>query len=214
MSQSMSPDRKVNVTGIIRWVSVLEARASSFAPDKEKFSLQLIVPKDDPAVANLRKAVDAAIADKWGSKPPKTLRFPVRDGDEKAHDGTYLKTDEMYRGAYYINASSTRKPMAVWGKEKRQITPEDQLDGRKAVVLLSAFAYDATVNSGVSLGLDGVWVIGRGIEIGMGAMTAGRLSGVSADVDDALDAPAGLSGDIDTADMGLIRSRGFAEAPF
>ena len=72
------------------YVHLLEPRAAAEGAEA-KYSITLIIPKTDEAgIAAIKAAMKAAVTKKFGDKPPKGLRNPLRDGDEKdAESGEY-----------------------------------------------------------------------------------------------------------------------------
>lgn len=82
-----------------------------------KFSAQIIIDKKDAkSIAAINAAVDAALADEFGSKRPANLKLPLRDGDlEFEEKGEHLK------GHWFFNVSSKQKPSVV-GAEKDEFT--------------------------------------------------------------------------------------------
>lgn len=97
------------VTGKVRF-----SYANVFTPKaieegaKEKYSVALLIPKEDKAtVKKINAAIEAAKElgkAKFGGKIPATLKLPLRDGDEERPE------DETYAGMYFINANSDSKP--------------------------------------------------------------------------------------------------------
>lgn len=71
----------------------------------EKYSVSVLIPKDDKETINaIHAAVDAAIEEgiaKFGGKKPNkaAIKLPLRDGDVE-------RDDEAYKGHYFINANS------------------------------------------------------------------------------------------------------------
>ncbi len=78
----------------------------------EKYSVSVLIPKDDTATVNaINAAIDAAIEDgiaKFGGKKPNkaAIKLPLRDGDVE-------RDDEAYKGHYFINANSNTAPQIV-----------------------------------------------------------------------------------------------------
>lgn len=78
----------------------------------EKYSVSLLIPKDDKETINaIEKAIDAAIEEgigKFGGKKPNkaAIKLPLRDGDIE-------RDDEAYKGHYFINANSVTAPQIV-----------------------------------------------------------------------------------------------------
>lgn len=99
----MSQQTKI-VTGIntrLSYANVWEPK--SINGGKEKYSVNLIIPKSDQkTIAAIEKAIDAAIQEgigKFGVKKPNkaTLKLPLHDGDVE-------RDDAAYKDSYFINA--------------------------------------------------------------------------------------------------------------
>ena len=118
-----------------------------------KYMTNVIIPKDEKKTVNaintaIEEAKKAGIVGKWGGKEPKKLEMPLHDGDEK--------DDEVYEGAYYVNAKSSTRP-GVCDKHKVAITDEDEVySGMWAYVSVTFYAYDVNGNKGIACGLNNV----------------------------------------------------------
>lgn len=77
---------------------------------KELYSMQILIPKADPAVkATIEKAIRAAADTKIAGKAiPSIWKLPLRDGDEEWED-----KGEVVKGHWFLNCSSVRKPQVV-----------------------------------------------------------------------------------------------------
>ena len=138
------------VTGTVRF-SYLNVFKKSVLDDK--FSVTLLIPKDDKKTLNaIKKAIDTAkkegIKEKWKGKEPKDLWNPLRDGDEE-------KADEHpeYAGMYFLKAKSDSKPILL-DEYKDEILDETELySGCWGRANISFFAFDNNTK-GVSAGLN------------------------------------------------------------
>lgn len=81
-----------------------------------KYSVSLIIPKDDTATVNKINAAIQAAYEEGQSKlkgngksvpPLSALKIPLRDGDIERPD------DPAYAGCYFVNANSASKPGVV-----------------------------------------------------------------------------------------------------
>src|SRR5437773_1572963 len=93
------------------------------AGGKKQFSASFILPKDHPAVAEVRKALSESATEKWGEKGPKLLdtlfrddRLFMHDGDRKDYDG--------YAGNYFVRANANTRPL-VLDRNKVPLTAQD-----------------------------------------------------------------------------------------
>jgi len=157
------------------YVHLLEPRAAAEGAEA-KYSVTLIIPKSDEAtITAIKAAMKAAVAKKFGDKPPKGLRNPLRDGDEKDNDsGEYLKGEE-FNGNLYISASSKKPVRAFAGKARLPATEEHLQSGNYGAAELNFYGYDAAGNRGVAAGLNGVWVTRKGEPLGAGSTDWGVI---------------------------------------
>ncbi|MGG1601189.1 DUF2815 family protein, partial [Paenibacillus naphthalenovorans] len=152
------------ITGKVRlsYCHIFEPRPDDNG--EEKYSVSILVPKDDKdTLRKIKAAVDAAVeqgkSSKWGGKVPANLKKPLRDGDEERPD------DEAYAGHYFFNATSKTKPGIAKpvgkgpdGKVKfQEITDSTEVySGCYAKVSINFYPYDAKGNRGVAAGLNNV----------------------------------------------------------
>lgn len=137
--------------------------ASSFEGQEEKYSVTIMIPKDDAdTLAILRKAEKNVFeAEKTGKlKGTKLGNFRnalIRDGDEDFDLDKYPE----YAGHFIVTASSKQKPV-VLDKYKNEITDENEVySGVYARVQLNIFAYN-NKSKGISAGLNAVQVVAKG----------------------------------------------------
>lgn len=148
---------------------------------------------------NLRRAVHAAIVEKFGADKaadPKfvsSLRLPFRDPSEKDYDG--------FDGEIFIAAwrkGSDTKPGIVDKHGAEIIAPVDVWAGQLASFTVRPFGYDKSGNKGVALGLEHVMIAKSDMPRIDGRRTAkAAFEGSEADVDAQL-AAMGLAGDPST----------------
>lgn len=103
------------ITGKVRfcYVNVFEPTAMNEG-ETPKYNVCIIISKSDTAtIDKIKKAIEAAkvagkakLADKKGNIPS-NIKLPLRDGDIDRAD------DPAFENAYFINASSMRKPSIV-----------------------------------------------------------------------------------------------------
>jgi hypothetical protein len=166
----MSKNKNINpckvITGIVRlsYANVWEPKSINGGP--EKFSVSLIIPKDDTKTLDeINAAVDAAIDEgkgKFGGKAPakSALKLPLRDGDTDRPD------DEAYQNAYFVNANSNTAPQIV----DRQVNPilerSEVYSGVYAHVSVNFYAFNSNGNRGVACGLGNIQKIRDGEPLG------------------------------------------------
>lgn len=157
------------VTGQVRfsYAHVFTPTSMDDSDDKKKYSVSIIVPKKDKTtLAKLEAAIEAAVADglssKFGGKRPKNLKLPLRDGDEERED------QEEYQNAFFLNASSTRKPGCV-DIDLNPILDDDEFySGCYGRASLKFYAYDSNGSKGIAVGLNNVQKLKDGERLGGG----------------------------------------------
>lgn len=120
---------------------------------KEKYSIQIIIDKDDPQVNLIREAVISVAKSTFGEKVKLgALKMPVRDGDTE-RDG------KEYEHKFFLNANSSRAPQIVnrFGK----IATEQDLDeycysGATFHVSVNIYGFDFGGKKGIAVGLNNI----------------------------------------------------------
>lgn len=157
---SAQQDTKVLI-GVVRF-----SYCHLFSPDSinggdPKYSVSLIIPKSNTKLVEtvkqaIRNAYDYGLRAKWNGKAT-GWKNPLRDGDEDRPD------DEAYKDAYFINASSNRKPEVVKpgtvnGKRTVvAITDEEEVySGCFGYASVNFYPFAASGNKGVAAGLNNV----------------------------------------------------------
>jgi hypothetical protein len=128
----------------------------------EKYQCELIFEKG-ANLAPLKEAIKTAIKNKWGDKPPKNLRIPLRDGD------TDREGKDGYEGCMFISARSKDRPGVVIGPHRDICTPDREHEvygGCYVRASITAFAYDTAGNKGVAWALNNVWKLRDGEPFG------------------------------------------------
>lgn len=184
MSTTTAPNLTKVVTGKVRlsYAHLLEPTAIEEGQDK-KYSVSLIIPKDDEAtLKKIEAAVNAAKEQgksKWGGKIPAKLKLPLRDGDEERPD------DEAYKNSFFLNCSSKNKPQIV-DKSLNEILDADQIySGMYARVSLNFYPFDTSGNRGIAVGLNNVQKLADGEPLS-GRTSAAEDFADSAEDDDLL----------------------------
>lgn len=144
-----------------------------------KFSATLIIPKDHPGVAELKKALFAAGGEKYPSAFgaagwPKGYTCALKDGDTDTNSSgeTLAAKNPEYAGCYVLKADSTRRPVVV-GRRRESITEADGViySGCYVNVSLAAAAYEfGKVKKGVKCYLNGVQFVADGERFGGDAL--------------------------------------------
>lgn len=131
----------------------------------EKYSVSVLIPKDDKATIDaINTAVDAAIDEgisKFGGKKPNkaAIKLPLRDGDME-------REDEAYKGHYFINANSNTAPQIVDRAVKPILDRREVYSGCYARVSLNFYAFNSNGNKGVACGLGNIQKVRDGEPLG------------------------------------------------
>lgn len=174
------------------FVFVTEPRKEEDGSDG-KYGVQILLPKDDPQVKKLKKAIKQALVEKHGENAANRLakyKLPLRDGDEERNeDGDQPE----YEGMYFMNANSARKPGIV----NRNNEPADPIDleeycysGAYFHVSVSVYGYDSVNGSkpGVALGLNNIMLRKKGERLDGSVSATSEFSDyASDDMDDDFD---------------------------
>ncbi len=160
----MTTEHKTQVTttgGRIRfsYAYILEPRADKSG--ESKYSVSLIIPKDDKVTIDRIKAAIAAataqgVEKKFNGKNPAspTFKNPLRDGDlERPEDPTY-------RGCFFVNATNRHRPV-IADATGRPLQPLDLTDdsiysGCYGNVAVNFYPFNFEGTIGVGCGLNGV----------------------------------------------------------
>jgi hypothetical protein len=131
-----------------------------------KYSLMVLIPKDDKATIKALRAAEAEAkeagkATKWGGKIPSNLKASIiKDADE---DGTAEDYPER-AGHYYMTVSADlqHKPGVVDKNNQEVIDQSEVYSGVFGRVSVTAFPYNTSGSKGVTFGLNNVQVYGYG----------------------------------------------------
>jgi len=150
----------------------------------EKYSISLLIPKDDEkTVAKIEAAIEAAIENgkaKLGKFVKSKLKTPLRDGDEERPD------DAAYEGMYFLNATSNTRPGIIdrnkvkivedpddpkheIDQEAGEVSEEEFYSGCYCRASLNMFAYNTQGNKGVGCGLNNLQKLDDGERLAGGA---------------------------------------------
>lgn len=169
MSKNFKNPTKV-ITGVntrLSYANVWEAKSiNGGAP---KYSVSLIIPKDDTVTVN---KVNAAIQSAYeegesklkgnGKSVPalSVLKTPLRDGDVERPD------DEAYANSYFINANSATAPGIVDADRQPIINRSEIYSGVYGRASISFYAFNSNGNKGIACGLNNLQKIKDGEPLG------------------------------------------------
>jgi len=130
---------------------VFEARETQSG--EMKFSTSMIFPKADKAkLKGVAQAIINAASRKFGTDPkkwPKTLKCPIRDGDEE-------REGKEYANSVFMNAGNKSAP-GVIDKNGMALTGSDEFySGAYGRASISFFPFDVKGNKGVGAGLNNI----------------------------------------------------------
>lgn len=153
-----------------------------------KYSCCILIPKSDTETLGLirdaiKAAAQAGAAQHFNGKVPAAYKHPLRDGDAELESGQ--KTGDEYKGHFFLNCSSKRRPQVI-NRMREPITDETQLyGGIKGLVVLNFFAFSGKGLRGVAAGLNAVLKTADGEPLGGGGLNIDAAFG------DVLDGGAG-----------------------
>lgn len=159
MANTNSNATKVVVSCRISFANIWEAR--SINGGDEKYSVSLLIPKEDKAtLTKIHKAIEAAKeatkSKKWNGKIPANLKLPIHDGDIDRPD------DENYAGCFFFNATSKDAPQIVDRKVQPIIDPMECGSGDYCNVSVNFYGFAASGNKGVAAGLQNIQLVRHG----------------------------------------------------
>lgn len=158
------------ITGVnTRWSYANVWDPKSIDGGKPKYSVSLIIPKDDTATVNKIKAAIQAAYEEGQSKlkgngktvpPLSAIKNPLRDGDLEKPD------DEAYAGCYFVNANSATAPGIV-GRDRQPIIERSEVySGVYGRASISFYSFNVNGNRGIACGLNNLQKIRDGEPLG------------------------------------------------
>lgn len=150
------------VTGKVRLVYPYLFQPRPNDEGKEKYSVQIIIPKSDTkTVKAIKDAMIEAAKTRFGNDVNlRDVYMVLRDGDEEGKG-------EAYDRAYFANCNNQSKPGVVDENLQKVIDPDKVKSGDWGRVSLNAYAYTYGKNTkGVSLGVNNVQWLEEGEPVG------------------------------------------------
>ena len=139
--------------------------ASGFEGQDPKFSVTMLWDKDED-LSKLKAACDAAVAKKWGEKPPANISMPMKDGDGKL-DKEGNQRPEYAGKKYAIAKAKPEDAPHVVDLEKNPILDKTGVyGGCEMRAAVSAYAWTFAGKHGVSLYLGNIQRTGDGEAFG------------------------------------------------
>lgn len=175
--------KSVNKTKLITpkfracFVTLFEPRAMEEGK-KPSYSVTMLFDRKTD-LTPLRQAVKAAIAKKWGNKPPKMLRDPFRDAGEKSEEYEGFK-----KGMTFVTARSYDKPQVVDQDVDPIVDKKEVYSGCYCRASITAGAYDQAGNKGVAFYLNNVQKLADGEPLGGSSRAEDDFKPVGSDDDE------------------------------
>ena len=158
------------ITGVnTRWSYANVWDPKSIDGGKPKYSVSLIIPKDDTATVNKIKAAIQAAYEEGQSKlkgngktvpPLSAIKNPLRDGDLEKPD------DAAYAGCYFVNANSATAPGVVDADRQPIIERSEVYSGVYGRASINFYAFNVNGNRGIACGPNNLQKIRDGEPLG------------------------------------------------
>ena len=167
MAKAMNPT-KVITGPETRWSYANVWEAKSINGGAPKFSVSLIIKKDDPTVEKIKAAIRAAydegqakLKGNGKSVPPlAAIKNPLRDGDLERPD------DPAYAGAYFVNANNQTAPGIVDADRQPILEHREVYSGVYGRASISFYAFNSAGNKGIACSLNNFQKIHDGEPLG------------------------------------------------
>lgn len=165
----MEQNTKVITGKRTRWSYCAVWEPRSINGGKAKYSVSLIIPKDDKAtIDRIKAAVEAAYKEGEGKlrgtgktvPPLKSLKLPLRDGDAERPD------DPAYANSYFVNANSDTAPGIVDAQKQEIIDRSEVYSGCYGRASINFYAFNANGNRGIACGLNNLQKLADGEPLG------------------------------------------------
>jgi hypothetical protein len=152
------------ITGKVRFSYANVFEPKSINGSDPKYSVSLIIPKEDKVTIDKNKAaIEVAKKEglsKLGGKIPANLKTPLRDGDIDRPD------DPAYADSYFVNANSTIRPGIVDANLQPIIDSTEFYSGCYGRASIVFYAYNANGNKGIACGLQNLQKLEDGEPLG------------------------------------------------
>lgn len=152
------------ITGKVRFSYANVFEPKSINGSDPKYSVSLIIPKEDKVtIDKIKAAIEVAKKEglsKLGGKIPANLKTPLRDGDIDRPD------DTAYADSYFVNANSTIRPGIVDANLQPIIDSTEFYSGCYGRASIVFYAYNANGNKGIACGLQNLQKLEDGEPLG------------------------------------------------
>ena len=173
------------LTGEVRlsYANLVEPKPNKNDPNgTPKYSVTLLIPKDDVAVKqNIDSSIEAvaseAVSKSWGGVRPPVMPISIHDGDGVRDNGTPY--GEECKGCWVVTASSKQKPQVVHQSDiNTELLPQDIYSGMYARVTINFFAYNRAGKRGIGCGLGNVMKTREGDPLSGSVSAASDFAGI------------------------------------
>lgn len=150
-------------TSLVRLSYARLFKPEAFGESEPKYSVTLMIPKEDTAtIEAIKKVAKEAATQQFGAKLPKFKNPLIKDGDED---------ENAQNHGYYLVRASTKKAPGVVKIQNGSPVPlqENEIkSGDWALVTIAIFAYDKALNKGISAYLNNVLLVAQDEALGGG----------------------------------------------
>jgi len=169
MSKNYTNPTKVITEVNTRWSYANVWDPKSINGGAPKFSVSLIIPKDDTAMVNkIKEAIQSAYEEGQsklkgnGKTVPalSILKTPLRDGDLERPD------DEDYANCHFVNANSASAPGIVDADRQPIIDRSEVYSGVYGRASINFYAFNSNGNKGIACGLNNLQKMKDGEPLG------------------------------------------------
>ncbi len=123
-----------------------------FKGSEPKYSVVCLFPEGEK-LNDIQASIKAVIKEKWGDNPPKKLKLPIHDQEEKE------EYDGYEAGSLYCTLSSKYAPQIIMPDKSPLVADDEVYSGRWARATCNVYAWDNDFGKGVSIGLKNVQLL-------------------------------------------------------
>lgn len=158
----------LNITGRLSFEHVFQPGTDKDGKNPS-FSATILMPKNDPQIATLQKAIADVATQKWGPKTQTVLNRMVGAGKVLLRDGDLAEYDG-YAGMCYVAARNPARP-AVFNRRCEPVAESDGLiySGCYVVARIELWAQDNNFGQRVNAKLLGIQFVKDGDRFGNGS---------------------------------------------
>lgn len=144
----------MKIKGIARYAHLVRP-SSPIGSDKMKYSVQLLIHKNDTQYSEIQKIIDETFENKWPSKKPKNLHSCFKDLAIEESENPSLSD---YMSLKCATSAEFDRPILVDENLKTIVDPSTQINGNIIWVEVNIGSYEHPLNSGVAAYLQGTLV--------------------------------------------------------